>query len=245
MALTDSNIAHGKDTALWLNAYDIAGFSNSVGSDIVVDEAEAAVFGTYKHYKAGQKSQKLTIKGVYDKGTDGLRYVSQTAFGSELQRIIYAPKGSTAGYPAYAGRGAVQSHTPNAVTNDVVSVETDVRMTGQFLVEGEILYAGTITQTTTGSTIDATAARIGALGYVGVLSVTALTATDTLDVKVQHSANGTDWSDLFSFTQAAAATSEYKFAATGAVYRYRRVVATLTENSGNGSATFVVAFGEM
>ena len=69
-----------------------------------------------------------------------------------------------------------------------------------------------------------------------VLSVPAVTSGDTLDVKVQGSANNSDFYDVFSFPQVNGTTGAVVLHKEALVnYRYRRYVATV---GGDGSANF-------
>lgn len=75
--------------------------------------------------------------------------------------------------------------------------------------KGVTLKTGTITATGAGSAV---VTPRDAKGWVGYLKVTSVTGTNpTLAVKIQHSADATNWVDLVTFTQATTTTVEHKF----------------------------------
>lgn len=62
---------------------------------------------------------------------------------------------------------------------------------------------------------------------MATLIVSAASGTSpTLDAKVQHSPDGTNWFDLMTFTQATAATTECK-SHTGPIFERVRAVGTI------------------
>ena len=83
-----------------------------------------------------------------------------------------------------------------------------------------------VTSTGNGSTIDQTAATSdGALGHLHVTDVSG--STPQLDMLIQHSTNGSDWSTLITFASASTTTSEV-VSVTGTVNRYVRVSYTVS-----------------
>jgi hypothetical protein len=79
------------------------------------------------------------------------------------------------------------------------------------------LLNSTLTVTGQGSSI-ALPAKLSR--WVALITGGAVTGTNpTLDLKIQHSADGTNWVDLISFTQITASSAvEYKFAAAATDY---------------------------
>jgi hypothetical protein len=111
-------------------------------------------------------------------------------------------------------------------------------MSGTYIKQpfGRLLYPKTdLTDTANGSSVDHGAAT--AAGGFAVLQV--FTATGVYALKVQHSANNADWSDLITFTKTGAAVgSELKQTSSGTVYQYLRFQATKT----SGTITAACAF---
>lgn len=72
--------------------------------------------------------------------------------------------------------------------------------------------------TTTSSATRSLGPTEGRDGYVGLVSVAAITGTNpTLDIKIQHSADNANWVDLLTFTQlvsGSANTTAHKFPTT-------------------------------
>ncbi len=85
------------------------------------------------------------------------------------------------------------------------------------------------------TSVDETAASSD--GGVGFLHVIAFSGTDCT-IKIQHSANDTDWVDLITFTEVAGVTSE-RVAVAGTVNRYVRATISAATYT---SVTFVVSF---
>lgn len=110
----------------------------------------------------------------------------------------------------------------------------------------EVLPCAVRTATANGSAVDIRE-------YVGRLALTLMSAAasagDTLDVKVQDSANGSSgWADISgaAFTQVTSAADAHESISidTNAAKRYIRVVATIAGNGGESIACGVTAFGQ-
>ena len=72
------------------------------------------------------------------------------------------------------------------------------------------------------------------------MHVTAFSGFTTATVKIQHSTDASSWADLITFTAFTGATWERKAVANGTtVNRYVRAV---TDVTGTGTTTFLVAF---
>lgn len=257
MALVETNIPAGHDTKFFIGRYDISGYANAVEfPTLECEEMEVQVFGRWKRYKAGQRMAKLKVNGVYDKGDEGMRAIAESLHGSERNIFLYAlgaPQAAALDYlavgsVAVAGLCNVKAYAPKSNVKEISSVSWDLTITDPFIHNAEILEHAAKTASWDGTTFDATAARIGAAGGVGTVSVrlTSGEAGDTLDLKIQHSANGSSWTDLITFTQMVhGTTTNYaqRLTSSGAVYRYRRVVGVI---AGTPAPTWdvVVAFAE-
>lgn len=83
----------------------------------------------------------------------------------------------------------------------------------------------TWTQTAQAASANGDALELGRnRSCIARLAVTAVSTSDTLDVKMQGSADGTTWYDIVAFTQATGATTETKTFVGG---RYIRPVFTV------------------
>lgn len=75
------------------------------------------------------------------------------------------------------------------------------------------------------------------------LDVTALTASDTLDAKIQTSKDGTTWRDVATFLQKTTVGTERK--SFPGLDRYVRAVVTPTDAGGGGMSATVKISGEL
>lgn len=256
MAIVDTNIPHGKDTKIFVDRYDLSGYGNAVAAAVECEEAEASVFGRFKHYKAGQLRATMKVDGVYEMGEDGIRAIAESLTGTERKVLIYAlglPQSSAtdylaAGSPCVAGLCVPKSYGISGKVKEVTAVSWELNITDPFIQKADVLAHTSQTASDDGETVDATAARIGAAGGAGYLSAQLLSgaAAQTLDVVIQHSANGVDWSTLITFAQLVqGVTTNFaqRVTATGAVYRYRRAIWTIA-GSPAPTWSFIVALGE-
>lgn len=257
MAIVDTNIIAGHDTKFFIDRYDITGYSNAVDfPTLECEEAPVNVFGAWKRYKAGQRTARLTVNGVYDKGDDGIRAIAEALHGTERMIFLYglgtpqtaAPTYLTVGGIVVAGLANVKSYAVKSNVKEITSVTWELTLTDPFVGNANILEHAAKAATWDGTTFDATADRIGADGGVGYISarLSSGAAGATLDVKIQHSEDNETWADLITFTQMAhGTTTNYaqRLTCSGDVYRYRRVVGTI---AGSPAPTWdvVVAFAE-
>lgn len=139
MALTDSNIGHGKNLVFKVDnsggtLTDISAAVSKVDFPITVDEAEAAVTGTYKHYKAGQTSGDITVTFTLSIDSGEAYNTISGIVGTEDLDYEYGPMGSTATYPKYSGKCICKGLSAPADVGGVVQCTAQFRPTGTITI---------------------------------------------------------------------------------------------------------------
>lgn len=89
----------------------------------------------------------------------------------------------------------------------------------------ELLPSTALTAT---NTADAKVLEIGSVNFIGWLKATGVNGATTVAAKIQHSANGTDWVDLVSFTSLVGVNGFESKQITDNVLLYVRSVVTLS-----------------
>lgn len=164
---------------------------------------------------------KFSCEGFYQGTTDDADEFLQEALGSETQsNLLVAPEG----YSAVGKR--VLMMVCDVVKHAVSNVATNlVMISGEFqsssgINAGVVLHA-LEAETATGNETSVDNAASSAYGGVAQLHIEIASASDTLDVIVQHSADNSVWVDLITFAQAAVVGTQ-RVSVTGTVHRYTR-----------------------
>jgi len=189
----------------------------------------------------GLMSGSVTVRGPQDSTGQSLHAQIAAAIGVDNAFLAtICPDGTALGSFAMTVLGDVSEYAIDASVSDAVgftmTAAADESVDMGFLVHG--LTAETVDGN--GTAVDRGVGVTTTGGGVGVLSVTAFTGLTSIGVKIQHSTDNVSWFDLITFTSVTAtATAERKFLAAGTtVNRYVRAV---TDVTGTGSATFLVA----
>jgi hypothetical protein len=186
----------------------------------------------------GLTAGSLALRGPQDSVGQQLHAEIAAAKGVDNSLLAtVCPYGTSVGSFAMSILADISDHTIDGAVTDAVgftmTASADESVDMGFLVHG-----------LTAETADANAASVdrgagSANGAVAVMHVTAYSGLTNLIVKVQHSTDNSAWSDLITFTTATGLTAERRFLAAGTtVNRYVRAV---TDVTGTGSATFLVA----
>lgn len=218
---------------LYVDEYDISGDTGAINS-ISMSRAQLDVTGLDKDYME-------RLPGIGDAGIDFTGYFNRTNAHTQLSpmgtaaQIVTAAFGSAVGDSSASISGAEASY--NVVRGSDGAIATNASFTSYagFGVEwGNLLSAGSVSATGTGTAFDGVAASTsGGAAYLHVFSVTAGTVT----VEVQDSATGTSaWGTVCTFTAASAAGAERVDSSGTAVDRYLRYSVS------GGTAVIAVAF---
>jgi len=242
---------HGKDTAVYIDEFDLSSYFTSADTSINNSIAETTAYGaTDASFIMGMRSGTLSLSGMWAGDTDGSDEELQALLGNATTPVITVREGS-----ASIGSGAIvaqANETSYAISSPVADVST---VTADFecstnnttnltfaLASGVQLTAGaSIAHGSLGNLSSVDNSASSANGGAGTLHVPTNTVGGNTTIKIQHSANNSTWADLFSFTVvgSSAKTSEIK-AVSGTVNRYLRVNASTAGSS--GAITFMVAF---
>jgi hypothetical protein len=150
-------------------------------------------------------------------------------------------RGTALGSPAACLVAKQISYDPTRGNDGSLTAKVEGQGNAYGLEWGEQLTAGLRTDTaaTNGTTVDDTAGTsFGAQAY---LQVTAFTGTD-VTVKVQHSTDGSTWTDLVAFTPTTAAHIGQRATVSNSTSVNRYVRAATVTTGGFTSVTFAVAF---
>jgi hypothetical protein len=241
----------GTASRIWMDGIQAACAINEITQEAELDEAEVTTLcSTLKDYIPGLAEVTVEIEGLYDTNTAAptttLEYWMDARLGTTFP-ITFAPEGGAdLGDSVYLLNGFLQEYSVENTVDEAASMEMTFRGTSG-LSRAKVIHSDSVARTTTGNggdtppgtgNVDNTTST--AFGGVGVLQVSAASGTTpTLDVKIQHSSNGTVWADLITFTQQNAVNGEYATVA-GTVNRYLRALWTLGGTT--PSFNFNVAF---
>jgi hypothetical protein len=184
-------------------------------------------------------SGTLTLRGALDTVGQSLNAEIAAAIGVDNSAIVtVCPYGTALGAFAIAVLGDAAEYGIDAQVSDAVGYSFTATA-DESVDMGFVLHAsGAETVDGNGASVDRGA--LSSNGGVAVIHSTAYAGLTGALIKVQHSTDNSAWSDLVSFTNITGVSSERKFIAKATtVNRYVRVV---TDVTGTGSVTFLVAF---
>jgi hypothetical protein len=184
---------------------------------------------TSRQFTSSLRDFSLNLEGFLDDdGTAGSVVEALTApieTGATIPASV-APNGFAAGQSVWLIPARTLSFEPTSQVADVVTFNMALGSGTPASTGVSLIDLAALTTTGNGTTVDQTAATSN--GAVAHIHVTAVDGTDpVLDMVIQHSTNGSDWSTLLSFTSVSTTTSEVVYS-TGTVNRYVRVAYTIT-----------------
>ncbi len=240
---------HGKSASVLVGEYDLTAYLNSAEISGEVSTHNSTTFGNNSEtHQPGITSGGLQLGGFFDRTVgSGSHAVLASALGAAAAKVAtVAPEGCTLSYPC-ALVGANETKYDDAVKIDsLTSVAANLRATGG---AGGIDVRGICRHTlaAVGATANAASVDHGAASANGGAAHLHYTASTngggSATVKIQHSADGSTWADLATFTTLLStpyAAQRIEVAAGTTVNRYLRVAYTV---AGTGvTFTFTVAF---
>jgi len=242
---------HGKNTAVYIDEFDLSSYFNDVSVTLDNDTAETTAFGdTNKSFILGTRGGTLSMSGMWAADTDGSDEELQALLGNATTPILTIRQGAAAiGSRAIIAQANETNYAISNPVADVSTISADFECTPNQVSNLTFALAGGV-QLTAGASIahgslgdlsSVDNAASSANGGAGTLHVPTNTVNGNTTIKIQHSANNSSWADLISFTVVGSTvkTSEIK-AVSGTVNRYLRATASTAGSS--GSITFMVAF---
>ena len=216
-----------------VEGYNIASRTNEFSASLGFEELEGTCYtDAAKSYLPGTLEARITAAGIVDPAAGNVHAALKTlAVSAEEVVSLVIPTSATSATPA-VGDPALSIDTQRFkydVTPDLagyVGWAIEAACRGNDTDWGTVLHWGAETNTGNGSSVDNAAST--ANGAVASLHVTAATASATITFKVQHSANGTAWVDLITFTLTGVAINGERGTATGTVNRYLRATWTFS-----------------
>ena len=217
--------AHGRSSAVFLNAYNVSAFLSSFDSTKTVDTAEVTTFGsTSKAYVTGLRDGTITLHGYFDGGAGAL---------DELMSNILLADTTNALSICEEGAGAIGNRCTVAQVLDTSyqitgSISDAVGVTAEFQADGtgaSGAYRGIVLGAlgTYSNGQNTTSVNNGAASSNGIVAnLHLVTAGASTTVNVQHSTNNSTWVTLASFTASSTITSQ-TIATTGTVHQWLRV----------------------
>lgn len=241
----------GTASRIWLDGKQAACAVNEINMEVEVEEAETTVLcSTIKDYIPGLSEVTVEMEGYFDTNTASPATTLEAWMDGRIGTtfpMTYAPEGGAdIGDPVYIMNGFLQEYSVENTVDEAAAMEMTFRATSG-LSRAKVVHTDGTARTATGNGGD-TPPGTGnldnvtstAFGGVGVLQVSAVSGTlPTLVVKLQHSANGTVWADLITFTSQNAVNGEYS-TVSGTVNRYLRASWTITGTT--PSFNFSLAF---
>jgi hypothetical protein len=191
----------------------------------------------------GRRDGMLDFTGFWNPSASQIMPVLSAMPTTDVIASVTIPAASAfaVGDVGCAINGKQINFDPSHGDDGSLAVASQVMANGSALEWGQLLTAGKVTigtGTVNGTSIDGAAATaFGLAAYLHVFSI----ASGTMGVKIQDSANDTDFDDISgaAFTNVTAATAErIVTSTTGDVRRYVRLVTTGT----HGDASMVVLF---
>lgn len=224
-----------KNAEILINGYKLSTYATAYSVETTAGEVEVTGFTDGTHnYIPGLPTGAISTDMLWSADTDEVH----DALGAlPTGQITILPETYAAGVPTVTMPFMSANYTPAGSPADAIRIGSIKYLSYGADAParyGWALAHGTVTDTTIGETVtDPTgAARTSACG--AALHVWMPTDSDTYAITVQHSANGSAWSDLITFAaDGTSRTAELQTLASGNVNKYWRAVATRTGSAGD------------
>jgi hypothetical protein len=221
----------GKFTKIWVDGYQLTTTSNAFSTAHTGQENEAGGYTQDMSYLIGRDDGTINLAGFFSEDTHPTHTALEALVGiPDNQFLVSAAIGAnttpTLGDPTFHLLSGESQYTVSTPLNGVVGVTAAFKAKGYPIEYGRLLGDATITTDTDGSSLDHGASTDE--GGVGFLHITGLSSGDTIVVKIQDSADNSNWADLITFTVDGSALASERIAVTGTVDRYLRATYDVT-----------------
>lgn len=202
----------GRNVSWGLDQYDFTGQGNDLSLKREAAVVDATGFGSrFENSLAGIQKASMDVKGHWA-AEQSLDQVINLKFGQDPDVLSwFAPKGLTALNPLVMMPSVITKFDVDAKLKEDVGFDMSL-MARNYVDVGNILVSPNVFTTVTGtsgvvdSTLTTGVTAAGGSGQLHIWSVTG--TTPSVVMKIQHSPDGTTWTDLITFTTATAATSQ-------------------------------------
>jgi hypothetical protein len=232
-------VAHGKQTRIYLNGYNLTGFFRKSSSELMRETAESTVFGLDdKTYLAGQKDATASLEGLFDNAVDGVEEVLLAALNADPTILNILPQGDVLGNVAHGLTTLETKYALDAATDDVVALNTELQSTAgrdRLLVQHAL--GSEVASGQSASIDNAVQTTNGGVGYLHVPDIAGIT---NLSVLIEDSADNSAFATILTFAGVTADRGRQRVEIAGTVRRYTRARWVFT---GAGSSQFWAGFG--
>ena len=230
---------HGKDSHVCMAEFDLSPYLTDVSATVEAKTHDVTVLRSSSVARfAGLFDGSAKLAGLYDATIDA---EIEAWVGSTAGEVFtFTVGGVTLGDPVRLGVVKNTKYLAKGPVGGMVSTTVDLEADGGIWAGVNLHPLAAETVTGTETSVDAGAGSVGVdQGGMATIHLTAVNTLTSLDVKIQDSANDSDWADIATFTQLTAVGSEKVEVALGTqVDRYLRANWTLVGTS----VTFQVAF---
>jgi hypothetical protein len=226
---------HGKNGRMAVAGNALAAYFSSQSISASIDTAETTVFTSpAKEFIPGLYAGSVSLDGFFEATANNL-LVSDVLLAVPGSAVTIAPAGFAVGSPTIDCLGLATTYSTTSDVADAVKASIEFQTSG-VIDYGYALADMDVAKSVTadGATFDGGASS--ANGGLAVLQVSSVTG-GSVTAKVQHSSDGTTWTDLASFTAASGTTSQ-RVTVAGTVNRYLRASWTQTATSASFAVTF-------
>lgn len=230
-----------RHSRFYLDGYDLTGDSRTIDTlGNAFGEVEISGWSQHKNYISDAvKTAGITgYQAVLNDLTEGAYAVLKDGGLHNASLLMGTGGAPTVGDPAYFLRGT-QIKAQNSFESSLAVVQADFVPVNDNNPMGVVLYPLTaIAATTSGASVNNGTETDN--GWHAVLHITNVGASPVWAFKIEHSTDGSTWSELGSFSLTGNEISSEHITGTGTVNAYVRFTATKT-SGGNVTAAVAIA----
>lgn len=192
---------HGKATDFFGNGYVLSPYLNEASPSGERDMADASTFkNDSKKYVPGLKDSTFNLSGVYDGVVDAVDDILWAAFSTVIGTVwSYMPMGhEVLGNPAINFDAYTASYEVSSEVGDVAQISAEMNMGDQGLLDRGRVYHPMAVEATGGNTASIDNTLVSTTS--GAALTVHATASATLVVKLQDSADNSTWADIATLT---------------------------------------------
>lgn len=229
-----------KHTKIVGGGYALTARVRDVGLSIAADDLEESAYEQDHSHLKGQFESDITIDGYFDGTTGDFHSAMKNISDNALVVSVLLGENATpaAGDITFNQSTQQTDYNFDLPKGGIMTANGTLKAKAGNVAEfGELLMDETITAATNGTSINNGASSSN--GATVYYHVTGYDVAETIELKTQDSANGTDWSDLDTSTLDGSARGAERREVSGTVEQYVRAVATPTGESFPVTISFV------